>query len=303
MKALVVGFGSIGARHARLLGELGCLTSVVSSRAVDHARAHRTLEDALSEAHPDYVVIANSTDRHYDALSRLARLGYSGVVLVEKPLFDGPRELPANTFRAAFVGYNLRFHPVVQRLAGLVKDAPAISVQAYAGQYLPAWRPSADYRASYSASAARGGGVLRDLSHELDYLTWLFGAWIRVTARGGHLSPLEIDSDDVYALMFETRACPIVQLQINYLDRTTKRFAIVNTAGHTIEADIVGGAVIVDGRREALGADRDHTYCAMHRAALEGDSAALCDIGHAAGTLGLIAAAERASERREWVEA
>ena len=38
------------------------------------------------------------------------------------------------------------------------------------------WRPKQDYHTSYSAYKNKGGGVLLDLSHELDYATWIFGS-------------------------------------------------------------------------------------------------------------------------------
>ena len=34
-----------------------------------------------------------------------------------------------------------------------------------------------NYLKSYSASKSKGGGVLLDLSHEIDYINWLFGSF------------------------------------------------------------------------------------------------------------------------------
>ena len=67
MKALVVGYGSIGSRHARLLAMLGCEVAVVSSRDIDFPIHYRTLTDGLS-GKPDYVVIANRTSQHYQTV-------------------------------------------------------------------------------------------------------------------------------------------------------------------------------------------------------------------------------------------
>jgi predicted dehydrogenase len=259
--ALVVGYGSIGARHARILCELGCETAVVSSRKVDHLLVYAGIADALAARAVAYVVVANPTDRHHDALAGLASLGYRGKVLVEKPLFERARELPAQPFAFAGVAYNLRFHPALQRLAALLAGQQVLSVQAYVGQYLPGWRPGTDYRKTYSASAERGGGALRDLSHELDYLQWLFGDWSAVTAAGGHLSPLQIDSDDVYTLLLKTRRCAVMSVQLNYLDRRTRRHVIVNTAEHTFEADLVQGIVTIDGSSETRATARCTRPC------------------------------------------
>lgn len=302
MNALVVGYGSIGARHARLLTELGCRTAVVSGREVEFPVVYSDLAVALATERPEYVVIANMTIHHHDTLMVLARLGYTGTVLVEKPLFNCCLELSSLPFRQTFVGYNLRFHPVIQRLKMLLEGERILSVQAYVGQYLPDWRPTSDYRASYSASAEQGGGVLRDLSHELDYLTWMVGKWERISALGGHLSSLEITSDDIFALMLVTPSCPIVSLQMNYLDRAGRRLIFINTADHTIEADLIRGTITIDRDSESFTMERDDTYRAMHEAILSDSIGALCSLDEGLETLRLIEAAELAAERQEWVE-
>ncbi len=301
MTALVIGYGSIGARHARLLTELGCRTGVVSARQMDFPIAYSNLADALATERPEYVVIANSTNEHHNALSALARLGYAGIVLVEKPLFSCSMVVPAHTFREAFVAYNLRFHPVIQRLKTLLEGERILSVQAYVGQYLPDWRPASDYRASYSARADRGGGALRDLSHELDYLTWMLGGWQRVSALGGHFSSLEITSDDIFALMLVTPSCPVVTLQLNYLDRLARRTVLVNTSRHTIEADLIKGTITVDRDIESFTTERDYTYREMHKSILSGRSETICSLAEGTETLWLIEAAERAAKHGEWI--
>lgn len=298
----MIGYGSIGARHARLLQDSGCYVSVVSGHEIDFPVAYRDLATALSAEKPEYVVIANATDLHHDSFLQLAQFGFSGTVLVEKPLFDRFHELPSLPFRKTFVGYNLRFHPVIQRLKALLEGKKILSAQAYVGQYLPDWRPATDYRASYSASAKHGGGALRDLSHELDYLAWMFGRWKRVSAIGGHYSSLEIDSDDVFALMLETSSCPIVTLQLNYLDRMARRSVLINTADHTIEADLIKCTITVDRECESLAVERDYTYSMMHQAVLSGNDNALCSLEEGLDTMQLIEAAELASARGEWIK-
>jgi len=301
VNALVIGFGSIGSRHARLLSELGCSTAVVSARSIVFPSVHADLAEALRQHRPEYVVIANATDKHGETLLALAQLGFAGTVLVEKPLFSRSQPIPALPFRATFVAYNMRFHPIIQRLKSLLQGQTVLSVLAYVGQYLPDWRPAVDYRTSYSASAQQGGGVLRDLSHELDYLTWMLGGWDRVSALGGQLSSLEITSEDVFALLLVTPACPVVTLQMNYLDRLSRRFVIVNTTQHTIEADLVRGTLMVDRHGESFPIDRDGTYKEMHVAALSGQPNELCGAAEGLATLRLIEAAERAATQAMWI--
>jgi predicted dehydrogenase len=301
MNVLVIGYGSIGARHARLLTERGCNTAIASARPVDFPTRFADLTRALDTHRPEYVVIANETHLHHDTLSKLRRLGYNGKTLVEKPVFHRylTVEPPVQT---TFVAYNLRFHPILQRLRALLRSEQALSVQVYAGQYLPDWRPATDYRSCYSASAERGGGVIRDLSHELDYVTWMFGCWERVSALGGQLSSLQVSSDDVFALLLVTRACPIVTVHLNYVDRAGRRSIIVNTNHHTFAADLVAGTLTIDRDVEVIATERDNTYRSLHEAALIGNETDLCSLAEGLETMRLIDAAEQAALHRKWVD-
>jgi len=301
--AMVIGYGSIGRRHARVLKELGCDVAVVSRRKVDYFPAFATLGAALSKQQPDYIVIANETSAHAALLDELARQRYAGRLLIEKPLGEMPQSVSAAAFKLAAVGYNLRFHPAMTALADELTGQQLLSMQAYCGQYLPDWRPGTDFRTSYSADPARGGGVLRDLSHELDYLLWLGGAWRKVAGHGGHISPLEIKSDDCWALLLELERCPAVSVQLNYLDRPGRRQLVVNTAEHTYTADLIRNTLTRDGREQAFTLEPDHTYRAEHRAILAGDTARLCTLADADRVMKLIAASERAAKETRWVSA
>jgi len=302
VKALVVGYGSIGSRHARILAELGCAVAVVSSRERVHECRFASIGEALEKFDPDYVVIACETARHHATMFELAAIDFKGIVLVEKPLFGALAEVPENRFSKVYVAYNLRFHPLLTRLRELLTGETILSVQAYAGQYLPLWRPDQDYRHCYSADRDAGGGVLRDLSHELDYLNWLLGGWRSITASGGHFSPLEISSDDLFAVLMSTSRCPVVSLQLNYLDRLTRREIIINTAQKTFEVDFVAGRLMIDKEREEVSVGRDYTYRGMHVSIMQNNGETVCTLAEGLDVVRMIDAAERASREALWIQ-
>lgn len=299
-EALVIGYGSAGRRHARLLKALGCRVAVVSGMAIDECESFSSIGEALAAHRPHYVVVANETAAHVPTVAVLAAVGFHGRLLVEKPLGGACDAAP---FATAAVGYNMRFHPVLTALGEALAGEEAIAAHIYCGQYLPNWRPGTDYRASYSAEAARGGGVLRDLSHELDMLLWLFGDWVRLAAVGGRFGSLDIDSDDCWALLVELERCRCATVQVNYLDRAARRQAIVNTQRHTYIADLVAGTLAVDGEVASFVWTRDETYLAQHRAMLANEMERLCSFAQGTRVMGLIAAAERAAGERRWVRA
>ena len=299
--SLVIGFGSIGQRHTRLLREMGQKVHVFSRRKLPEEEYYQNLEAALSEVHPEYVVIANETSEHESTLKKVLSFGVPKI-LVEKPLFSTSVEnLPENPKSQVCVAYNLRFHPLLQHLFSEIKEQSIISVQVYVGQYLPDWRPQQDYRKSYSVSRVQGGGVLMDLSHELDYINWLFGPWQAISALGGNYSSLAGDSDDVFCLLLKMESCPAVSLQMNYLDRYGRREVLINTDKHTYSLDLMKQEFTRDQEPvTSFSLERDETYRAQHRDILENHGKSCCSLQESLDVLRMIDAAEKSAKAESW---
>jgi predicted dehydrogenase len=305
LRALVLGYGSIGQRHARVLDALGHEVAVASRREVDHPRRYRDLGSGLSDFAPDYVVIANETALHRQAFRSLAAAGFGGTVLAEKPLFhDVAADDPATAARC-FVAYNLRFHPLLLRMRHWLEGRAPIAAAIHVGQHLATWRPGRDFRASYSAQKSLGGGVLRDLSHELDYILWLFGPWRRVAALGGATGTLGVDVDDRWSILIDCERCPQVSLTLSYLDHAPRRHMAVNAADDSAVIEFFSGTFASgDGKApEHFAVEREESYRRQHAAVLSSDPGAACTYREGYAVLRLIAAIERAAAERRWIEA
>ncbi len=304
-KALVVGYGSIGQRHARVLEGLGHAVAVVSRRAVEHPRRYPDLGAALADFRPDYAVIANETSLHRPTYRALKAAGFGGTVLVEKPLFH---DIAAGDERAApktFVAYNLRFHPLLLRLRDWMQGRALVAATVHVGQHLATWRPQRDFRQSYSSQKALGGGVLRDLSHELDYVLLLFGPWRRVTALGGASGTLGIDADDRWSILLECERCPQVSVTLSYLDHAPSRRIAVNARDDSATVEFFSGTFSAgDGKNpERIEVEREESYRRQHAAILSGEPGAACTYAEGYRVLELIAAVERAAEEKRWLAA
>lgn len=290
-KVLVIGFGSIGKRHVAAYKDEGAQVALVTAQSILDSETFTNTTDALAIFKPDIVVIANQTDKHETALKELVSLDYRGVVVAEKPLASHSFELNHH-FSALVVAYNLRMSPILQTLKKELVDKKLVSAIVYCGQYLPDWRPNRDYRNIYSSKKEMGGGVLRDLSHELDYSQWLFGRIKNVAAMGGHFSELEIDSDDVFSILGESVECPVINISINYLDRVVKRTILVHTTNETYHADMILGKLCKNSEVLLENIKTVSTYAQQARHVLNDDFEFFCDFSDATNTLNLIKAAE-----------
>ncbi len=302
-KALIIGFGSIGQRHAKLLAELGGQVAIVSQRSIDFSPHFYSIKQALSSWNPDYVVVSNQTSEHWQSVVHLIENNFKGKVLIEKPLMDKLTPLPNDNFELVRVAYNLRCHPGMLKLKSILNDQKQfINSTIYNGSYLPTWRSTIDYRSSYSAKKDKGGGVLRDLSHELDYVLWLFGKWERLTASGGKLSQLEIESEDTFTILMKTKRCPLVSIHINYLDRTSRREILINTQQDSIHIDLIQNTITINGIKEFMSVKKDDTYRSEHLAMLSGKTVDLCTLEEANETLYTIESVEHAAKTHTWIK-
>ncbi|TCS72478.1 putative dehydrogenase [Sulfuritortus calidifontis] len=237
---LIVSLGSIGRRHLKNLrilrpeAEIGVLRLHSSARETDLPEGADIqffkIDDALRFS-PTAAIVASPASTHLTVASSLAKAGIP--MLIEKPFSDSCTGLDEliETAKARqlvlMVAYNLRFLPSLGEARRLIKTGAigrVLGVRAEVGQYLPTWRPTVPYQRTVSAQRAMGGGALLELSHEIDYLYWIFGLPTRVSAVGGHYSDLEIDVEDMVSLCLEyDQSRCLAHIHLDLLQRSTTR--------------------------------------------------------------------------------
>jgi len=119
---------------------------------------------------------------------------------------------------------NMRFHKGILTLNKNIKKIGKIFfVRSHFGNWLPNMRPTVDYRRVYSAKKKYGGGVILDCSHEIDYLSNLFGEIKKVSLFKKKLSSLEIDVEDFATMVIQHDKKIISELHLDFLRPIKKR--------------------------------------------------------------------------------
>ncbi|HLO15035.1 MAG TPA: Gfo/Idh/MocA family oxidoreductase, partial [Anaerolineales bacterium] len=211
-KFLIAGLGSIGRRHFRNLIALGekdivLLRTRKATLPDDELSGYPVETDlgaALEKHRPEAVIVANPTAMHLDAAIPAAQAGCH--ILLEKPVshsldrLDVLQKTAAKSGSRILVGFQFRYHPTLNKARELIRSnalGKLLTVHAHWGEYLPQWHPWEDYRQSYAARPELGGGVIITLTHPLDYLRYLMGEVESLWSFNGHISPLEINVEDV----------------------------------------------------------------------------------------------------------
>ncbi len=251
----VIGAGSIGRRHIsnlRLLHPEARIYWLGATGVIDEIERqadilYPTNLDELLSIQPDYCIVASPASCHLHFMSAL--LAKHVPVLVEKPLAaslaDGEQMLQlclASQQTPVAVAYCLRFLPALQLLKSTLQNdilGKVLHINCHVAQYLPAWRPGKDYRQSVSARAELGGGVLLELSHELDYLHYLFGPLQLHYSQLKHSGILDIDVEDQADLLMSTQSGATVNLHQDFLQKTVQRRCVISTTEARLEWDLV----------------------------------------------------------------
>ncbi len=247
MKYLIAGLGSIGRRHFRNLIALGekdiVLLRTRKATLPDDELADYPVETDLGEAlkkhKPDAVIVANPTSLHLDVAIPAVEAGCH--ILLEKPVshslerLDFLQKAAAKSGSRILVGFQFRYHPTLNKARELIQQGvlgKILTVHAHWGEYLPQWHPWEDYRQSYAARADLGGGVIGTLTHALDYLRFMIGDVQELWSFNGHVSPLEMDVEDVAEIGLHFSNGTLGGLHLNYVQRPpVHRLEIVGTDG------------------------------------------------------------------------
>ena len=243
LKVLVIGCGSIGHRHHAIIQGMGATVKTLSRR--QNVGDFQNLGQALEEKF-DLIVIANETSLHLETLCQIQEHDFQGNIFVEKPLAISTQDISVIRHpNRIWVGYNLRFHPAVLKLKTLLKSQKKLPYYAYfhAGQALSTWRQGRNHLETYSAVKHLGGGVLSDLSHEIDLAHWLFGSWLSVKSSVKKCSNQTLDSEDLAVILAQSEQGPLVTININYLDVLPIRFIQLSIENQNIKVNLVESTI------------------------------------------------------------
>lgn len=233
-RVLVIGTGSIGYRHINNFLRLGCAVhyfSYTNKIIPDQDYAGRLIrEENLSNAVKksfDGIIIANITDKHLETLiSVIYANSMNKKILIEKPisnnmdLIDSAKKLIEKNELNVSVGYMLRQHPnllAMKRCIDMNLLGKILYADFHVGQDLRDWRVGIDHTTHYSAFDSMGGGVILELSHEIDLALWMFGGVEEICAMIARADFLGIQSESIAKIIMRTKSTSLVSINLDWV--------------------------------------------------------------------------------------
>lgn len=245
MKILVIGCGSIGRRHIRLLKEMGIEVTGFEANCERAKEAHEATGVSVYSANEpppwlhlplfsgfDGAIIA--TPNHLHARPAQAVLACGKPVLIEKPITMSVADaevLLAEAIPPVLIGYCLRYHDHLKRIKQLISEGTLGTIRHasfHFGHDLRQWRPGTDYRVGYAAKRETGGGILLDASHELDLANWFLGEPRKATAMVRNTGALEgLETEDLADVLIEYDSGAQASVHVDYLSSYYTRSCMI----------------------------------------------------------------------------
>lgn len=263
---LIIGLGSIGMKYKDAVRELFDTAEIFglgSGRKLTSVQ-RSGLDGVLNsisdiDLHDfDFAIVASPATTHLYYLDELVSRGIPA--LVEKPLASSPENLVQMAQKVeqlgvpVSVGYVLRHREVLNKFKRVCREnldlGRLLYVRSVCSSYLPAWRSSIDYRDSVSFSREKGGGVIRELSHELDYLDWIFGP-LSANAFICRNDILGSDAEELCELLLVNKELNVpVSVHLDYCSPFDERYCSAHFEFGWVKMDILRNELFVMSKAE-----------------------------------------------------
>ncbi len=255
---LVIGAGSIGERHIGNLIKLGYTNIVVyRQRNLPFRVIHpdkvkvETDWEAVKKYIFQFAIICTPTGQHLQQTIDCVQLNIH--VLVEKPLshtiagIEDLKKVVQTHNRIVQVAYMMQFHPHLIKVEQIIKDGTFGNLMAIStnwGSYLPDWHPYEDYKTSYAAQKAMGGGAALTLSHDIDVANRLSGGTLVSNSKHfGYTKTLQIDTESIADFHLNYSNGVIAHVHLNYLEQVPRRNYTFLFENGTIIIDYFAGTM------------------------------------------------------------
>lgn len=238
-KVLIIGSGSIQKTHVKVLR---LIDKNIIIRTLPTRKNLKKELKKLKKFNPEYMIICSPSSFHYRHFIFIEKNFQNKIVLIEKPLFIKFYSISKNLNNKYFVGYNLRFHPVIIYLRKFLQKKKILSINITSHSFLPYWRKK-NYKDSVTAKKKLGGGVLLELSHELDFLKWLFKKIKILQVYNKQISELKINTDDILNVSGKANNKSFFNLNINFFSRINCRSIKVDGNNFSIEGDLINNTI------------------------------------------------------------
>jgi len=227
-KVLIVGLGSIGEKY-RLAAK-----KYFNYKDIFIYSKHKKKTDLRNLKKIDnlkYIILSNPSTERINFFKSFVKK--EATYIFEKPMASNAFNEKDNHEFFKLInknkikiksGYCLRLNPAVKELKKIINNnlKNILKININTNSFLPSWRKK-NYTKSVSAKKIYGGGVVNELSHEIDLILYLFGKPKSLYASYLNTKFLKINTEDVADIIFNMSNKLNLNLHLDFCSPFGKR--------------------------------------------------------------------------------
>lgn len=248
----IVGYGSIGKRYLKILKKYFKTYNIYLFRRKNDSNVLKDVKQIfkrgdLIKHNIDAAIICTPTAQHIKDATYFCENNIP--VLVEKPISHNLKKIKnfSNLVKRkktrVQVGYVLKFKKELDYIKKLIDKSKIISAQIVCTSNIKEWNKNKNYKLHSSVKKKLGGGVLLELSHEIDYARYLFGDFKSTYCKLTKSKNLGIDVEDQADLILITKDNIRVNIHLSFSSFSKIRECKINTINDYIYWDILNNSV------------------------------------------------------------
>lgn len=227
-KLLIVGLGSIGKKYRLIAKKYFDYKKIFFFSKHEKKTNIRYLKkiDNLN-----YIILSNASSERINFFKSFIQR--KATYIFEKPISTKPFSDKKNDKFFKLInknkikiksGYCLRLHPAIKELKKTINNNlnNILKININTNSFLPLWRKK-NYTKSVSAKKKFGGGVINELSHEIDLILHLFGKPKSLYASYLNTKSLKINTEDVADIIFNMSNKLNLNLHLDFCSPFEKR--------------------------------------------------------------------------------
>lgn len=239
-KILFVGYGSIAKKHIRILNKLKKYEIFIISNSY-FGKNKLSIKEA-KKIEFQYCFICSPASHRLNYLKYL--INSSNNFFLEKPIshnYKNALKLKKKIIsKKIYVGYVFRHNKIITKAKKIIEKMKneITSVQIISSSFLPTWRNGTSYKKSVSSQKKLGGGVLNELSHEIDICFYLFGNISLQYGSFYNSKSLKINVEEMSNIILEINNKIPINLFLNFNSHLRDRRVVINFKKKTLELNL-----------------------------------------------------------------
>ncbi len=248
---VIIGTGSIGLRHYKVCSEILKLNCFIKSSNKERELdlKNKGFNIFKNDMKFDLGIIATTSDKHIDDLIKYSQIASKWIV--EKPLVSiySLDQIKLNNIKnfpdqEIYVGYNKRFEKGIIRLREQLKNKRVNRAFFECLSDLKKWR-NQPLNKSISLNRNLGGGVINELSHEIDLAYYFLGEFKNIRGESKQLI-FKKQVEDYASLLITHKSGIESKINISFASEKESRKTIFELNDRKISYNHLNGDIIND---------------------------------------------------------